>query len=127
MSNLNATALYELAGGEAVTIAEIKHLKEQWAEERKGLRDQATTAKDKAKGAQASHDALSHHLSEMQKELASLRVERDTLRYELARRSPAALVPPVFDTVEGQIEALLTDWQRVSPQAREEFLRRVNS
>ena len=151
VSDLPATALYELAApstpqevrdqveelvldGEKVTVADIKAMKEQFASERKSLKQQIDEAKFKAKDAKASADEFSSQLNSLRSELSSLRDENHTLKHELENRpvtsEPVSETKPQAspdDLAEQECADLFKKWASMSALGRQKFLDRVTA
>jgi len=122
------------ANGEQFAVSDIKAMKDEWDGERKELKRQATDAKEKAKDARAIETGVVQQLDELRAELATLRDARDTLQTELAmaknvRSAVKHADKPLNDleTREQQVSALMSAWNKAGQQAREEFMKRVDS
>lgn len=151
MFDLQTTVLYELAApstpqevrdqveelvldGEKVTVADIKAMKEQFASERKDLRQQIGEVKLKAKNAKSSADEFAGQLLTLRSELANLRDENDTLRHELENRfvisEPVPETEPHAspdDLAEQECADLFRKWASMSALGRQKFLDRVTA
>lgn len=151
VTDLTAKALYELAApstpqevrdqveelvldGEKVTVADIKAMKEQFASERKTLKQQIDDAKFKAKDAKASADEFSSQLNSLRSELSSLRDENHTLKHELENRpvasEPVAEAKPqasLDDLAEQECADLFKKWASMTALGRQKFLDRVSA
>lgn len=120
--------------GEPVTRGDVQALKEEWASERKDLKQQLKDQKLKVKDAAATKDDFAAQLSQMRGDLAKLRDERDTIRHEMEmlRRGAVGdtkIVEPIGEreAVERQVAALMAAWNKASAEARQEFLDRIDT
>lgn len=120
--------------GEKVTVADIKAMKEQFASERKTLKQQIDDAKFKAKDAKASADEFSSQLNSLRSELSSLRDENHTLKHELENRpvtsEPVSETKPQAspdDLAEQECADLFKKWASMSALGRQKFLDRVTA
>lgn len=151
VADLPVRALYELAApstpqevrdqveelvldGEKVTVADIKAMKEQFASERKDLRQQIGEVKLKAKNAKSSADEFAAQLLSLRSELANLRDENDTLRHELEHRFVISEHVPETepqaspdDLAEQECADLFKKWASMSALGRQKFLDRVSA
>lgn len=151
VADLPARALYELAApstpqevrdqveelvldGEKVTVSDIKAMKEQFASERKSLKQQITDIKLKVKNARSSADEFSGQLLTLHTELANLRDENHTLKHELENRpvtsEPVSETKPQAspdDLAEQECADLFKKWASMSALGRQKFLDRVTA
>jgi hypothetical protein len=120
------------AAGERVTSDDVKALKEKYEAENDELKQKLAETKLKERDAKASTTDISQQLAELQKDLAGLRDERDTLLHRLSTQGKSSSNFKVADdpllgpmALEKQVARLMTVWNETAPDAREEFLGRI--